>query len=54
MHSRTKHIEIRHQFLREHIEIEIVKSNSLELKNNWLICLPNHLQEIDLITLELN
>jgi len=44
MHSRTKHIEIRHHFLREH-----VKLNSLVLICNLLTCLLNLWPKIGLI-----
>jgi hypothetical protein len=40
-HSRTKHIDIRHHFLRDLVESEVVSLSVIPLKSNWLTFLPN-------------
>jgi hypothetical protein len=40
-HSQTKHIDIRHHFLRDLVESEVVLSHLSPLKINWLTFLPN-------------
>jgi hypothetical protein len=40
-HSRTKHINIRHHFLRDLVESEVVSLSFSPLKTNWLTFLSN-------------
>ena len=51
-YSRTKHIEIRHHFLRNHVQKGILHFNLLESKTNVLISSLSPLMRINLLTLE--
>ena len=42
-HSRTKHIDIRYHFIREHVMNGIVELHFVQVKNNWQTFLPSHL-----------
>ena len=53
-HSRTKHIEIRHHFLKDHAQKGILHLNLLEPRNNLRIFSQNPLMRINLLTLEEN
>lgn len=41
-HSRTKHIDICHHFIRDLVEEKTVTLSMLLLKNNWQIFSPRH------------
>ena len=49
-HSKTKHIEIRHHFIRDHIQKSDIEIMFVKTENQ----LANLLHVIDLISLELN
>jgi len=41
-HFKTNHIEIRHHFIRDHIQKGDCEIKVLKLKINWLICSQNY------------
>ena len=48
-HARTKHIEVHHHFLRDHVAKAILNSFSLKQPNNSPISSPNPLARIDFV-----
>ena len=54
-HSRTKHIEIRHHFLRDHVQKGDIELIYIYIPiSNWLIFSQNPLKKKDFATLDVN
>lgn len=52
-HSQTKHIDIRHHFIRELVESKVITLSMFKLISNWHIFLQNRLMLTDLTRCEL-
>jgi uncharacterized protein YaeQ len=53
-HSRTKHIDIRHHFLRDHVSKEISRLMELAQMINWRIYLPSLWMSFDFANREMS